>query len=95
MGGIQNADDCSLISTRHGEFGPVTDKSDMGVQDEGRTRLLAELQHKTEVLEKELRRKGQETQFRLLVEAVQDYAIFMLDPTGYVRTWNLGAGIDI
>jgi PAS fold len=25
------------------------------------------------------------------VEAVQDYAIFMLDPQGCVRTWNVGA----
>lgn len=30
-------------------------------------------------------------QFRLLVASVQDYAIFMLDPRGYVTTWNLGA----
>jgi PAS domain S-box-containing protein len=30
-------------------------------------------------------------QFRLLVANVQDYAIFMLDPRGYVTTWNLGA----
>jgi PAS domain S-box-containing protein len=80
-----------LYLTRHGEFRPVTDKSDMGVHDEGQSRLVAELQHKTEVLEKELQRRGQEAQFRLLVEAVQDYAIFMLDPTGHVRTWNLGA----
>ena len=29
--------------------------------------------------------------FRLLVEGVRDYAIFMLDPTGHVATWNLGA----
>ena len=29
--------------------------------------------------------------FRLLVEAVKDYAIFMLDPTGRVATWNTGA----
>ncbi|HYC47987.1 MAG TPA: PAS domain S-box protein [Burkholderiales bacterium] len=29
--------------------------------------------------------------FRLLVESVKDYAIFMLDPQGYVRTWNAGA----
>jgi PAS domain S-box-containing protein len=29
--------------------------------------------------------------FRLLVESVRDYAIFMLDPTGHVSTWNLGA----
>jgi PAS domain S-box-containing protein len=29
--------------------------------------------------------------FRLLVEAVRDYAIFHLDPEGVVRTWNQGA----
>jgi PAS domain S-box-containing protein len=30
-------------------------------------------------------------QFRLLVASVRDYAIFMLDPTGRIRTWNAGA----
>jgi PAS domain S-box-containing protein len=29
--------------------------------------------------------------FRLLVESVKDYAIFMLDTGGHVATWNLGA----
>ena len=29
--------------------------------------------------------------FRLLVESVKDHAIFMLDPEGYVSTWNPGA----
>ena len=29
--------------------------------------------------------------FQLLVDAVTDYAIFMLDPPGYVTTWNSGA----
>jgi PAS domain S-box-containing protein len=29
--------------------------------------------------------------FRLLVESVRDYAIFMLEPTGHVATWNIGA----
>jgi PAS domain S-box-containing protein len=32
-----------------------------------------------------------EEQFRLLVEGVRDFAIFMLDPEGRVVTWNLGA----
>ena len=32
-----------------------------------------------------------EERFRLLVEAVQDYAIFMLDPTGVIASWNAGA----
>ena len=29
--------------------------------------------------------------FRLLVDAVDEYAIFMLDPSGVVMTWNAGA----
>jgi PAS domain S-box-containing protein len=29
--------------------------------------------------------------FRLLVECVKDYAIFLLDPQGHVMTWNPGA----
>ena len=32
-----------------------------------------------------------EERFRLMVESVRDYAIFMLDPEGRVATWNLGA----
>src|SRR5689334_14256757 len=32
-----------------------------------------------------------EQRFRLLVESVIDYAIFMLDPDGRVATWNAGA----
>jgi PAS domain S-box-containing protein len=43
------------------------------------------------------RRKAQEAleqserQFRLLVEGVVDYAIFMLDPNGIITNWNAGA----
>nr|WP_087050090.1 PAS domain S-box protein [Caballeronia ptereochthonis] len=32
-----------------------------------------------------------EERFRLLVESVSDYAIFMLDPSGHVASWNTGA----
>ncbi|WP_182523717.1 PAS domain S-box protein [Nocardioides dongkuii] len=32
-----------------------------------------------------------ERRFRMLVEAVQDYAIFMLDPDGHIASWNVGA----
>jgi PAS domain S-box-containing protein len=32
-----------------------------------------------------------EEQFRLLVQGVTDYAIYMLDPDGRVTNWNLGA----
>jgi PAS domain S-box-containing protein len=29
--------------------------------------------------------------FRLLIASVQDYAIFMIDPNGYILSWNQGA----
>ncbi len=32
-----------------------------------------------------------EERFRLLVEGVSDYGIYMLDPQGYVVSWNVGA----
>lgn len=35
--------------------------------------------------------KQSEQQFRLLVQSVTDYAIYMLDPVGRVSSWNLGA----
>jgi PAS domain S-box-containing protein len=39
--------------------------------------------------EEELRRSEQ--RFRLLVQSVTDYAIYMLDPEGRVSSWNAGA----
>ncbi|WP_370161484.1 hybrid sensor histidine kinase/response regulator [Limimaricola soesokkakensis] len=39
--------------------------------------------------EQELRRSQE--QFRLLVQGVIDYAIYMLDPKGHVASWNAGA----
>ena len=32
-----------------------------------------------------------EQQFRLLVDSVRDYAIYMIDPEGYITSWNAGA----
>ncbi|MEO8279773.1 MAG: PAS domain S-box protein [Ideonella sp.] len=32
-----------------------------------------------------------EARYRLLVDAVVDYAIYMLDPTGFIVSWNSGA----
>ncbi len=39
--------------------------------------------------EKSLRQN--EEQFRLLVQSVTDYALYMLDPQGHVSSWNAGA----
>ncbi len=49
------------------------------------TRDLSERKVAEEVL------KQSEEQFRLLVQGVNDYAIYMLDPEGNVASWNPGA----
>jgi PAS domain S-box-containing protein len=41
--------------------------------------------------EAEERLRQVEQRFHLLIDGVVDYAIFMLDPTGHVSTWNEGA----
>jgi PAS domain S-box-containing protein len=75
------ADDRRLQAT----FAPVRDSSGralylfLQVQDVTAERAATE----------QLRRS--EERFRLLVEAVEDYAIFMLDPTGRIISWNAGA----
>jgi PAS domain S-box-containing protein len=50
--------------------------------------LVTERQHREDA---ELALHKSEEIFRLLVDSVTDYAIFMLDPTGHVTTWNRGA----
>lgn len=35
--------------------------------------------------------KRSEEQFRMLVQGVSDYALYMLDPSGVITNWNLGA----
>lgn len=59
--------------------------------EEERLRSIAQLEQRAQVLEKELALRDSQTPFRLLVEAVQDYAIFMLNPEGKVSSWNIGA----
>ncbi len=46
---------------------------------------VSEQRHADELL------RQSEERFRMLVEAVEDYAIFMLDPHGLVASWNAGA----
>jgi len=45
----------------------------------------------TEHRRQDERLRSSEERFRLLVEGVKDYAIFMLDPSGHIVSWNLGA----
>lgn len=59
--------------------------------EEQRPRAIADGQTKPAVPEQGKVTRQAEDQFHLLVEAVQDYAIFMLDPRGYISSWNVGA----
>jgi PAS domain S-box-containing protein len=39
----------------------------------------------------EAARRASEEELRRLIDGATDYAIFMLDPTGHIRSWNAGA----
>ncbi|HEU4639649.1 MAG TPA: response regulator, partial [Candidatus Binatia bacterium] len=52
--------------------------------------VFVDLFHKNEQLKLQAIRQSEE-RFRMVVESLQDYAVFMMDPSGRVSTWNLGA----
>jgi len=55
------------------------------------TEVICSFSDITAQKETETALKESEERFRLMVESVRDYAIFMLDTEGSIRSWNLGA----
>jgi PAS domain S-box-containing protein len=78
------------ICAAHSAVLPLGDRG-LLLSDDERLRTIAKLQQQLEVLEHEKALRKSEERFRLLVEAVQDYAIFTLDADGRVNSWNVGA----
>jgi PAS domain S-box-containing protein len=66
----------------------------LGVGLFGRRQLrsvAAEYESALTLTREQARLLSQEEEFRRLIEAVEDYAIFLLDPDGRVSAWNAGA----
>lgn len=53
--------------------------------------LFAQCQDVTAQRSAELELRQSEQRFRLMVDVVRDYAIFMLDTDGFISSWNAGA----
>src|SRR6185369_3458134 len=57
----------------------------------GFSKVTRDLTDRKRAQDEQAARLEAEERYRLLIDSVKDYAIFMLDPTGHVATWNVGA----
>jgi PAS domain S-box-containing protein len=87
---------CEIVARKRAQEALAKAKAELEVRvlermaeltNAGQTLMAAIDQRKK--TEEELRQT--EERFRLLVESVQDYGIFMLDPAGIITSWNAGA----
>ena len=92
-----NTRSVDVVHFEHGPPGPSDDRRFRAtlapVRDSSGRALYVFLQVQDVTAERAASEKlrQSEERFRLLVEAVEDYAIFMLDPDGHVASWNTGA----
>ncbi|MGH9344030.1 MAG: PAS domain S-box protein [Terriglobia bacterium] len=93
LGGFYRKEDTApflAICSEHSSVIPGESYVDSATED-GRLRNIATLQQRAQMLDHETALRHSEERFRLLVESVQDYAIFLLDVEGRVNSWNAGA----
>ena len=87
------------IALSDGSTGQLAITRDVTARNQARVverRLQAELEEKVTARTAELeaavcRLQESERSFELLVDSVTDYALYMLDPTGCIVSWNSGA----
>ena len=75
----------------HDSSGPLIGAVNVLVDITERKRAEEAIRQLNETLQQRVEQRASEEQFRLLVQGVADYAIFMLDPNGFVTNWNAGA----
>jgi PAS domain S-box-containing protein len=78
------------ICGEHGAVFPSENFPATSAENE-RLRGVTLLQQQAAAMQSETALMQSEQRFRLFVEAVRDYAMFMLDPSGKIATWNNGA----
>jgi PAS domain S-box-containing protein len=86
----ENAEPFARICAEHSLVIPTASYTALK-NNEQRLRNIAGLQQKAGMLGARAALRQSEERFRLLVSAVRDYAIFMLDPEGKISSWNSGA----
>jgi PAS domain S-box-containing protein len=91
-----HASPMALSDGTTGQFAITRDVTERNKTRDAQQRLHAELEQRisarTSELEAALHRlQESERSFELLVESVTDYALYMLDPSGRIVSWNSGA----
>ncbi|MGH9401392.1 MAG: PAS domain S-box protein [Terriglobia bacterium] len=93
IGGFHRKEDAELfvrMCSEHTAVIPAESYTGASSEDE-RLRSIAELQQRAAALNHERALRQNAEQFQLMVESVLDYAIFMLNPEGFISSWNPGA----
>jgi PAS domain S-box-containing protein len=86
----EHAECFAKICGEHSAVLPLGSRA-LVLSESERLRTIPALQQRLKVLQYEGSLRETERRFRMLVEAVQDYAIFTLDAGGHVNSWNVGA----